>query len=73
MLMKLRIFLCAALVCAGVCLLLDRALPEAVGTGRVFLRLAVCAGASLAAYALCCFLLRVRAMRTLANELLKRR
>jgi len=49
----------AALACGALCLLLDRTLPIAMGTGRVFVRLAVCAGASLIGYAVCCLVLRV--------------
>ena len=63
----------AALVCAGVCAGMNRLLPEAFGTGRVFLRLAACAGASLIAYALCCAALRVRTLRTFAGDVLRRR
>ncbi|MBR1821939.1 MAG: murein biosynthesis integral membrane protein MurJ [Clostridia bacterium] len=63
----------ATLVCAGVCVALNRALPQVVGTGRVFLRLAVCAGASLIAYAAACFILRVKTLRTFAADVLRRR
>jgi len=63
----------AALVAAAVCVLLDRALPIAMGTGRVFLRLALCAGASLVVYALACLALRVRTLRSFAGEVLRRR
>ncbi len=63
----------AALACAGVCVLMNRALPEAVGTGRVFLRLAACSGASLIAYAAACAVLRVKTMHTFAVEMLRRR
>ena len=62
----------AALACAGVCLVMNRALPEALGTGRVFLRLAASAGTGLVAYLGCCWLLRVKTMRTFAGDLLKR-
>ena len=48
-------------------------MPEVFGTGRVFLRLAACAGASLIAYALCCAALRVRTLRTFAGDVLRRR
>ena len=63
----------SALVCAAVCVGMNRALPEVLGTGRVFLRLAACAGTALAAYVLCCFLLRVRTLRTFAADVLRRR
>lgn len=62
----------ATLVCAAVCLLLDRALPEAMGTGRVFVRLAICAGASLIAYVAACAALRVNTLREFAGDLLRR-
>ncbi|MBR6889689.1 MAG: polysaccharide biosynthesis C-terminal domain-containing protein, partial [Clostridia bacterium] len=63
----------ATLVCAGVCAVLDGAMAPAVGTGRVFVRLALCAGASLIAYVGCCLLLRVTTLRTFAAQLLRRR
>ncbi|MBR2699347.1 MAG: murein biosynthesis integral membrane protein MurJ [Clostridia bacterium] len=63
----------SALICMGVCALMNRALPPAFGTGRVFLRLALCAAASLTAYALSCFALRVRTLRVFAGEVLRRR
>ena len=62
----------ASLVCAAVCAVLDRALPPAMGTGRVFIRLAVCAGASLIAYGVCCWALRVKTLRTFARDVLRR-
>ena len=63
----------SALICMGVCALMNRALPPAFGTGRVFLRLALCAAVSLTAYALSCFALRVRTLRVFAGEVLRRR
>ncbi len=63
----------AALLCGGVCMLMNRALPPAFGTGQVFLRLAACAGASLIVYAAACFALRVKTIRTFAGEVLRRR
>lgn len=63
----------AALVCAGTCMGMNRLLPEVFGTGRVFLRLAACAGTALIAYLACCWLLRVRTLRTFAGDVLKRR
>ena len=62
----------AALICAGVCLALNRALPPAMGTGRVFIRLAVCAGTSLITYVAACFILRVKTIRTFAADVLRR-
>jgi len=63
----------AALVCGGVCALMNRALPPAFGTGQTFLRLAACAGVSLIAYAAGCVVLRVRTIRTFAADVLRRR
>jgi hypothetical protein len=60
-------------VCAAVCVLLNRALPEAMGTGRVFVRLAVCAGASLVAYVACCLALRVRTFTEFVRGIVSRR
>ncbi len=62
----------AALACGGVCALLNRALPEAMGTGRVFLRLALCAGGGFVAYFAACVVLRVRTLHTFAAEILRR-
>ena len=62
----------SALACMGVCALMNRALPSAIGTGQAFVRLAVCAGASLVAYLLICFALRVRTLRTFAADVLRR-
>jgi len=62
----------AALLCAGACFGLDRLLPPAMGTGRVFIRLALCAGASLIVYAAACWALRVRALRELAGGVIRR-
>lgn len=63
----------SALVCLGVCALMNRALPPAMGTGQAFLRLALCAGVSIIAYVLFCFLLRVKTLRSFAGEVLRRR
>lgn len=60
-------------LCMIVCALLNRVLPPAMGTGRVFVRLAICAGASLIVYAAACFVLRVRTLRAFAGEVAKRR
>ncbi len=66
-----RIVVCA-LFCGAVAFALNRVVPPAFGTGRVFLRLALCAGASLVAYLVACYALRVRTLRTFANEVLRR-
>ena len=63
----------ATLACGAVCALLNRALPEAMGTGRVFVRLALCAGASLVAYAACCLALRVRTFTDFVQSIISRR
>ena len=62
----------SAAVCAAVCVGMDRFLPPAMGTGRVFIRLAACSAASMIAYAACCFLLRVQAMNHFAREVIRR-
>ena len=63
----------ATLAGAAVCLLLNRALAPAMGTGRVFIRLALCAGASLIAYAVCCLLLRVNTFTEFVQGIVSRR
>ena len=63
----------ATLVTAVVCAAMDRVVPPAFGTGQVFVRLALCAGVSLIAYACCCIALRVKALRALADEVMRRR
>ena len=63
----------SALICMGVCALMNRALPPALGTGRVFIRLALCAAVSLMTYVLACFAMRVRTLRVFAGEVLRRR
>ena len=62
----------AALVCGAACLAMDRVLPEALGTGRVFLRLAACTAVALIAYLAACFALRVRTLRTFVGDVLRR-
>ena len=62
----------AAAVCAAVCLLMDRVLPEAVGTLRVLVRLVVATAASFAAYIIVCLLLRVNTLTELAGGLRRR-
>ena len=63
----------AALLCMNICGMLNRFLPAAMGTGRVFLRLAVCSGAALIVYVLACFAFRVRTIRVFASEVIRRR
>ena len=64
--------LAATAVCALACIGMNAVVPEVVGTGKVFLRLAVCAGASLIVYALCCVALRVKPLMGLLKSLRRR-
>ena len=63
----------SAAVAAVVCAVMNRLIPEMIGTGRVFLRLVACAGPALIAYGACCYMLRVRTLRTFAGDVLRRR
>lgn len=63
----------ATLVCAGTCVAMDRVLPAAMGTGRVFVRLALCAGVSLIVYAVTCWATGVRTLRALTGAVARRR
>ena len=56
-------------VCAAVCLVMNRMLPEAMGTLHVFLRLAAAAGVSLVVYVICCVVLRVKPLKDFAKML----
>ena len=67
----IKILACTA-VCALVCLGLDAVVPEMVGTGRVLLRLVVCAGTALVVYVLCCLALRVKPLEELLGGLIHR-
>ena len=67
-----RIAMCT-LICGAAAWLMNGALPEVFGTGRVFLRLAVCAGTALVIYVLASWLLGVRTLRAFAGEVLRRR
>ena len=62
----------AALLCAVTCVAMNRALPPAFGTGRVFIRLALCAGTSLIVYGIACFATGVKAIRELTNRTVRR-
>ena len=62
----------SAAVAFAVCAAMNRLIPEVYGTGRVFLRLAACAGTALIAYAICCVLLRVKTLRTFLSDVLRR-
>ena len=68
----LKLLISTAL-CAVVCAFMNRLLPPAMGTGRVFIRLALCAAASLAAYALGCVVLRVKTANAFLVEVSRRR
>ena len=63
----------ATLASAAVCFAMNRLMPEMFGTGRVFLRLAACAGVSLIAYVAACFAFGVGTLRTFLGEVLRRR
>ncbi|MBQ9951547.1 MAG: murein biosynthesis integral membrane protein MurJ [Clostridia bacterium] len=62
----------ATAVCAAVCIVMNRIVPDVVGTAKVFVRLAVCAGVSLIVYAAGCFALRVQPMMGLVRSLRRR-
>ena len=63
----------AAALCAVVCVAMNRVLPPAMGTGRVFLRLAAVTAVSMIIYAVACFALRVGTVRMFAGEIANRR
>ena len=62
----------AALLCTVACTVMNRLMPQVLGTGRVFIRLAVCAGVSLIVYLAACFALRVKTLRTFVGDVLRR-
>ena len=68
----LRIFASGG-VCLALCLVLDRAVPPAEGTLRLFLRLALIAISCLSAYFLTALLLGSGSLSSLRRRLLKRR
>ena len=59
-------------VCVVVCIGMNRVNPDAVGTFKVTLRLALCAGVALIAYVACGLAVRVRLLRRFARRVLKR-
>ena len=67
-----RIWWLATAVCAAVCIVMNRIVPEAIGTGRVFVRLVICAGASMIVYLAGCVALRVQPLMGLLNSLRRR-
>jgi putative peptidoglycan lipid II flippase len=62
----------ASIACAIACAALNSALPQAAGALRVFLRLAVCALGSLAAYLAAALLMGVRQLKPVINFALRR-
>lgn len=62
----------ATAVCAAVCVVMNKLVPDVVGTGKVFLRLAVCAGASMIVYGGACVLLKVQPLMGLLKSLRRR-
>ena len=70
---RMKAIIAATLVCAAVCVLMNRVLPEAMGTGRVFVRLALCSGASLVAYVLCCLARRINAFTEFVQDIIRRK
>ena len=67
-----RIAMCS-MICFAAAQLMNHALRPAFGTGRVFIRLAVCSGTALVIYVVACYLLGVRTLRTFARDLSRRR
>ena len=63
----------AALLCAAACAGLNRLLPPVMGTGRVFMRLALCSAASLMVYVAACWALGVKTFRQFLGGALRRR
>lgn len=62
----------STVVCVAVCIGMNRLIPDAVGTFKVMLRLALCAGVSLVAYVACGLMVRIRSLRRFARRVLKR-
>ena len=65
--------LAATLVAAAVCMLMNRVLPEAVGTLRVLVRLVIATAASGVAYLATCIALRVQSLNEMLGGLMRRR
>lgn len=65
--------LAATAVCAVVCMAMNAALPQAIGTGRVFLRLCACTVVSGAAYLAVCLALRVKPLMQVARRAQKKK
>ena len=64
--------LAATLVAAAVCMLMNRVLPEAVGTLRVLVRLVIATAASGVAYLATCIALRVQSLNEMLGGLMRR-
>ena len=64
--------LAATLVAAAVCMLMNRVLPEAVGTLRVFVRLVIATAVSGVAYLATCIALRVQSLNEMLGGLMRR-
>jgi putative peptidoglycan lipid II flippase len=62
----------ATLVCAAVCIGMNSILPEAFGTMRVFVRLAITSAVSLIIYAAACYIFGVKMFRQFVGGLLRR-
>ena len=62
----------ATLVAAAVCMLMNRVLPEAVGTLRVFVRLVIATAVSGVAYLATCIALRVQSLNEMLGGLMRR-
>ena len=61
--------LAATALCAGCCIVMDRVVPPVSGMHMVFLRLALCGGASMIVYAAGCLILRVGSFRQMIRDI----
>jgi len=66
-----RIVMASAL-CAIACIVMNRILPEAFGTFRVFVRLCITSAVSLIIYAAACYILGVKMFRQFIGGILRR-
>lgn len=62
----------ATLLCGATCMGINQLLPEAFGTFRVFVRLAITSIGALGVYAASCYLLRVQVFRQFTDQLIRR-
>ena len=65
---ELAKILTATAISVVVCIVMNRIIPDTVGTIKVMLRLMLCAGVSLIAYAASAYALRVRALRSVMKR-----